>query len=68
MRYVMAKFETEFQQTAYRIFVTKYLKEIGRFQGRTYAEVLDDLHKPIETRTADEIITDIKGKLSTFGG
>lgn len=68
MRYVMAKFETEFQQTAYRIFVTKYLKEIGRFQGRTYAEVLDDLHKPVETRTADEIISHVKDSLSAFRG
>lgn len=64
----MAKFESEFQQTAYRIFVTDYLKGIGRFQGRHYRDVLADLHRPVETRTADEVISDIKDKLSKFGG
>ena len=68
MRYVMARFESEFQQSAYRIFVTEYLKVIGRFEGQSYRDVLSNFHKPIETRTSEEIISDIKDKLDKFGG
>jgi hypothetical protein len=68
MRYVMAQYETSFQSMTYRIFVTDYLKGIGRFDGRRYIETITDIHKPIETRTSDEIITDIKGKISQLGG
>lgn len=68
MRYVMARLETDYQSMAYRIFVTDYLKGIGRFDGRRYIETITDVHKPVETRTSDEIIDNIKGKLSKFGG
>ena len=68
MRYVMARFESEFQLVTYRIFISDYLKGLGRFDGQRYIEVIANLHKPVETRTADEIINGIKGKLSMFGG
>lgn len=67
MRYVMARFESEFQQTTYRIFVTDYLQALGRFQGPRYKEVIDGVHQPIETRSSEEIISDIKGKLLKLG-
>lgn len=68
MRYVMAQYETSFQSMTYRIFVTDYLKGIGRFDGRRYIEAITDVHKPVDTRTSDEIISGIKGKLSQLGG
>jgi len=68
MRYVKARSESELNCQTYRIFVTDYLKGIGRFQGQRYIEYLADLKKPIETRSSDEIIDNIKNKLSQFGG
>lgn len=68
MRYVKARIESEINCQTYRIFVTDYLKGIGRFQGPRYIEHLADLKKPIETRSSDEIIDNIKNKLSQFGG
>lgn len=68
MRYVTARIESELNCQTYRIFVTDYLKGIGRFQGQRYIEYLADLKKPIETRSSDEIIGNIKNKLSQFGG
>lgn len=68
MRYVMARIETDVKCQTYRVFVTDYLKGIGRFQGPRYIERLADLKKPIETRSSDEIIDNIKNKLSQLGG
>ncbi len=68
MRYVKARLDTEYQDMTYRIFVTEYLKELGRFDGRTYRDVIAEYYEPIETRTADEIIGGIKNKLSQLGG
>ena len=67
MRYVMARWETEYQNITYRIFVTDYLKAIGRFDGDSYKNLLANLHKPIETRTSDEIVKDMKNKLKKYG-
>jgi hypothetical protein len=52
----------------YRIFVTDYFKGLGRFNGERYADIIAQVHKPVETRNADEIISDIKFKLSQLGG
>lgn len=68
MRYVMARIESEVNCQTYRIFVTDYLKGIGRFQGQRYIEYLADLKKPVETRSSEEIISNIKTKLSQLGG
>lgn len=68
MRYVRARLETEYQEMTYRIFVTDYFKGLGRFNGERYADIIAQVHKPVETRNADEIISDIKFKLSQLGG
>lgn len=68
MRYVMARIESEVNCQTYRIFVTDYLKGIGRFQDPRYIEYLADLKKPVETRSSEEIISSIKTKLSQLGG
>jgi hypothetical protein len=64
----MARIESDLNCQTYRIFVTDYLKSIGRFRGPRYIEYLADLKKPVETRTGNEIIDHIKDKLSQFGG
>ena len=68
MRYVKARIESEVNCQTYRIFVTDYLKGIGRFQDPRYIEYLADLKKPVETRSSEEIISNIKTKLSQLGG
>lgn len=68
MRYVKARLDTEYQDITYRIFVTEYLKGLGRFGGKTYRDAIAEYYKPVETRTADEIIGGIKNKLSQLGG
>ena len=65
MRYVQARFKQADRDFAYRIYVTDALKIIGRIDQRYY-----DFIKPrvVETRTADEIISNIKEKLIKLGG
>jgi len=63
MRYVMARKEKEYRDTAYRIYVTDALKVLGGLNIR-YA----DLFKPEETRTASDIKISIKSKLKKMGG
>lgn len=72
MRYVLARFESEFQTKAYRIFVTDYLKSLGRFQGQRYYDVLATLQNRVTSngkeKTSEEIITNVKQKLTRIGG
>jgi len=69
MRYVKARVDTEFRELTYRIFVTDYLKGIGRFNGGPrYAEAITNSKQPIETRSSEEIIDSISEKLSRLGG
>jgi len=68
MRYVRARFEKEFRDLTYRVFVTDYLKGIGRFDGQRYLDAVNSALKPVETRSADEIIDNIRSKLSQLGG
>ncbi len=63
MRYVLARCNQRQRDWAYRIYVTDSLKIIGGLNIR-YA----DAFKPEETRTADEIIDGVKGKLRQLGG
>ena len=44
----------------YRVYVTDCLKAIGHLDGKRYVEAVDNLRKPVETRTGEEIILDIK--------
>ena len=63
MRYATARFNQNQREWAYRIYVTDSLKHLVGLNIR-YADVF----KPEETRTADEIIEGVRGKLRQFGG
>lgn len=63
MRYVMARYYQHRRDWAYRIYITDGLKFLAGLNIR-YA----DLFLPEETRTAEEVITGIKGKLRRLGG
>lgn len=71
MRYVMARYESEQRELAYRIYVTDALKQItentAKFGGGGYirARFADIIHPaPEETRTSAEIIENIRDKLN----
>lgn len=51
------------KEELYRAYITDALKAMGNLNVRYM-----DYFKPIETRTADEIISGISGKLSNLGG
>lgn len=51
----------------YRVYVTDCLRGIGGFSGSRYIEAVSNLDKPVEKRTGDEIILDIKTKLNNLG-
>lgn len=63
MRYATARFNQNQREWAYRIYVTDSLKFLAGLNIR-YA----DAFKPEETRTADEIIEGVRGKLRQLGG
>ena len=76
MRYVVARFKQERKDTAYRIYLTDCLRNIGeniacvskmsggegQYISTRYAEIL--YPKPEETRTGAEIIADLRRKLA----
>ena len=71
MRYALTRIEREAQDKAYRFYVTDCLNFIaentanaahGRAFKKRFAEMLTK--SPIETRTSDEIIDGIKGRLA----
>lgn len=51
----------------YRVYVTDCLKEIGHLNGQRYIEAVNNLNRPVETRTGDEIILDIKTRVNNLG-
>lgn len=63
MRYATARYNQNQREWVYRIYVTDSLKHLAGLNIR-YADVF----KPVETRTADEIIGGIKDKLRQLGG
>ena len=63
MRYAEARCKLNDRETAYRYYVTDALRIAGGLNIR-----FADLFKPEETRTADEIIGGISGKLQKLGG
>jgi Mg/Co/Ni transporter MgtE len=63
MRYATARYNQNQREEVYRIYVTDSLKHLAGLNIR-YADVF----KPEETRTAEEIIDGIKGKLRQLGG
>lgn len=69
MRYVMARYAQQVETDAYRVYVTDALKVItsnivNGFGGAEISErYYDMVHRKIETRSSDEIISGIKDKL-----
>lgn len=62
MRYVSARLEQNLRDDAYRFYVTDALKAIGGLDKRYYDII--EFKPPIEeTRTPEEIIANIRGKL-----
>lgn len=51
----------------YRIYVTDALKALGHLEGQRYYDVLTELFKPAEKRTAEEIKQGIIDKLNALG-
>ena len=74
MRYVEARISQEMRSKAYRIYVTDGLKLISENTakyagGSAFKQRYFDLFnkQPEETRTGEEIILEIKGKLRKLG-
>lgn len=70
MRYVMARYEREQRELAYRIYISDALRTISentaKFGGGGYMKVrFADIimPRPEDDRTSDEIISHIKDKL-----
>lgn len=63
MRYVKARYAQYQRDEVYRIYVTDSLKIIGKLNER-YADVF----KPVDPRTADEVIEGVRSKLRKIGG
>ena len=69
MRYVMTRYAKETESEAYRVYVTDSLKIMASnlangIGGTEISErYYDMVHIKIETRSSDEIISGIKGKL-----
>lgn len=79
IQHCVAFFRRNQKEKAYRIYVTDALKAIaentakqggGLTMSVRYADMinLNDKQQPEETRTAEEVITSIKDKISRMGG
>jgi hypothetical protein len=72
MRYVMARYESEQRELAYRIYVTETLRKIsestanfggGEYMRARFADLIKIDHRPEDNRTSEEIIGGIREKL-----
>lgn len=65
LRYAKARLETEKRDFAYRIFITDCIGHIIGLNER-WVDMVNP--KPVETRSAGEIIDNIRNKLAKIGG
>ena len=65
MRYVTARYNKQQRELAYRIYVTDALKSRWGLNVRYY-DFIDN--KPEDSRTADEVVNNIRHKLTALGG
>ena len=63
MRYALARWNLYQREEVYRIYMTDAVKAMGNLQKRYI-----DYFKPEETRTAEEIIGNLKSGLERIGG
>ncbi len=77
MRYVESKIEEKEVESAYRVFISEGIKILTKNTGSdrerqimnmNFAQYMEKMKKPPETRTPEEIITGIKDKLNSLGG
>ena len=61
MRYVQGRIQKDFDEWAYRIYVTDSLKAIGHLDKRYY-DLID--RTPVDTRTESEVIAHISDCLN----
>lgn len=65
MRYAKARLEQERREFAYRIFITDCIGHIIGLKTR-WVDMINK--KPVEMRSAGEIIDNLKTKLAKIGG
>ena len=62
MRYVLARIEKNNRDEAYRFYITDALRALGGFEQRYY-DLVETRPVIEETRTPEEIIANIRGRL-----
>lgn len=63
MRYALARWNLYLREEVYRIYMTDAVKYMGNLNMRYI-----DYFKPIETRTPEDIIENIRAGLERIGG
>ena len=66
MRYVVARVRKKWYDEAYRVYISDSLRIITRVDER-YADMVGITSRAKDTRTADEVISSVKGRLSKMG-
>ena len=61
MRYVEARIDEYNREEAYRIYISKCLQLVPqqKYVQSSYTDILKSMYEKPETRTGDEIVTDI---------
>lgn len=63
MRYALARWNLYQREETYRIYMTDALKALGNLNIRYI-----DYFKPVDTRTADDVIASLRAGLERIGG
>ena len=66
MRYVVARVKEKWHDEAYRVYISDSLRMITHADMR-YADMVGITNRAKDTRTADEVISSVKGRLSKLG-
>ena len=61
MRYVEARIDEYNREEAYRIYISKCLQLVPqqKYMNMAYTDMIKSMYEKPETRTGDEIVTDI---------
>ena len=65
MRYVLAKLEEYEREKAYRVYISESLRlqAENKYISKPFSEILEAFDRPVDRRTAEEIIEDSLVKL-----
>lgn len=66
MRYVVARVKEKWHDETYRVYISDSLRVITHADMR-YADMVGISDRDKDTRTADEVISSVKGRLSKMG-